>query len=184
MARGSEPGHGISAVRRRCQQHIDALDLRGPLDVAALAQRLAAVRDRPLHLLGLTQRGPGPTGLWVATDAADYVFYNDLTRRLHRDHIILHEIGHILLDHSASATLTKDTARLLAPNLDPDVVRRTLSRTNYSAVEEQEAEMFASLMMPRLDALLGADLAIEPDEVADTLRRFAAVFGFTEDADV
>jgi hypothetical protein len=59
-----------------------------------------------------------------------------------------------------------------------------LSRTNYSEVEEQEAEMFASLMMPRLEALLGADLAVAPDEIADTLRRFAAVFGFTEDPDV
>lgn len=174
----------ISGVRRRCQQHIDALDLSGPLDVAALSKRLAAVRGRPLHLLGLQQRGPGPTGLWVATDAADYVFYNDLARRLHRDHIILHEIGHILLDHRASATLTADTARLLAPNLDPETVRRTLSRSNYSEVEEQEAEMFASLMMPKLEALLGADIAVAPDEVADTLRRFAAVFGFTEDPDV
>ncbi|HJP75494.1 MAG TPA: toxin [Pseudonocardiaceae bacterium] len=177
-------GTDFAELRDRCQRRIDALDLTGPINVGILAGRLADRRGRPLHLLGISQRGPGPTGLWVATDQGDYVFYTDLATGLHRCHIILHEIGHIALAHRASATLTADTARLLAPNLDPNVVRRSLSRTNYSAVEEQEAEMFASLVMPMLDAPPGAVVPSPEDPVGETLRRFAIAFGFDEGTDV
>ncbi len=152
-------------------------------DVAALCRHVASARGRPLHLLDIRQRGPGPTGLWVATEKADYIFYSDLATALHRGHIILHEIGHMVLDHRVSAALTEATAELLVPNLNPDVVRRTLSRSNYSAIEEREAEIFASLLMPKVDTLpAGTVEPAVPDSVMATLRRFAVVFGFDEDS--
>ncbi len=46
----------------------------------------------------------GACGLWLGTDNADYVFYEARTAPLHREHIILHEIGHVLCDHHRSIT--------------------------------------------------------------------------------
>src|SRR3712207_8993175 len=35
--------------------------------------------------------------------SADYVFYDDRTSELHRRHIVLHEIGHMLFGHDDEA---------------------------------------------------------------------------------
>ena len=41
-----------------------------------------------------------PCGLWISVPAADYVFYDPDTSRLHAEHIILHELAHMLSGHS------------------------------------------------------------------------------------
>jgi hypothetical protein len=77
--------------------------------------------------------------------SADYVFFENATSPLHREHIILHELGHLLRDHAPKEIIDNRVLRLLLPTLDIDVIRRVMGRTSYSAVEEQEAEMIASL---------------------------------------
>ena len=79
----------------------------------------------------------------------DYIVYEAGTSRLHREHIILHEVGHLLSDHGTTTVLEPRTSRALLPSLDPDLVDRVLGRTHYSAAEEQEAELIASLILER-----------------------------------
>lgn len=51
----------------------------------------------------------------------------------------------------------------LLPSLDTTVVRQVLARTTYSAVEEQEAEMIASLVLAR-----GGSTAVPPPQPGDS----------------
>ncbi|GAA3434826.1 hypothetical protein [Kutzneria kofuensis] len=132
-------------LRRRCAEVLRDLGLPDSFDVPTLCAALSARRGRPIQQL------PVPNlfdvcGLWIATDTADLIAYEQHTSAPHQNHIVLHEIGHMLCDHYPATVSPAEQARLLMPNLDPNMIRRVLGRTGYSSVEEQEAEFLASLL--------------------------------------
>ncbi|WP_020659610.1 hypothetical protein [Amycolatopsis benzoatilytica] len=134
---------------RRLRKLLRGLDVPVPFEVGAFAERIAARRGRPIRLLpsaGLT----GVCGLWIATEAADLVFYEKDTTPAHQEHIVLHELSHVLCDHyPVSADLAAHAEDLL-PSLSPALVRRVLGRAGYSTEEEREAEMLATLIRQRV----------------------------------
>lgn len=86
-------------LRRRCRKLLKDLDIGPPLDVEQLCARLGEQRGKPIRLMPYPLEVPGPFGCWIATSAADYIFYQAETTKPHQDHIILHELGHMLADH-------------------------------------------------------------------------------------
>jgi hypothetical protein len=134
-------------IRRRCQALVADLDIPVPFDSWELCAHIATRRGRAIRLRAVTMPAGSPCGIWLSTASNDYIFYEAHTSRLHQEHIIVHEIGHVLCDHHATAALSPETSRLLLPNLDPALVNRVLSRGHYSAEEEQEAEMIAALIL-------------------------------------
>jgi hypothetical protein len=135
-------------VRRRCELILRDVETPEPFEVDAFARVVSRRRGRRLQLI---PKGTdlGPCGVWLALPEADYVFFEADTSGLHREHIILHELGHLLGDHQVSQVVDDRTLHALLPSLDLSMVRRVLGRTSYSAVEEQEAEMIASLVLER-----------------------------------
>jgi hypothetical protein len=126
---------------RRLRRILRDLPMPEPFDARTLCARVAEQRGRPMRLVpmsGLT----GVCGLWVATDTTDLLFYESDTTAPHQEHIILHELAHVLCDHYPSGL---DTQGLL-PSLDPAMVRRVLGRAGYSTKEEREAELLASMI--------------------------------------
>ncbi|AXB42862.1 hypothetical protein [Amycolatopsis albispora] len=135
----------MSRLARRHAALLRDLPLPVPFDVHALCEQVAARRGRPIRLLpmsGLT----GVCGLWIATDHTDLIFHESETTPPHREHIILHELAHVLCDHHPAA------GQALLPGLDPAMVRRVLGRAGYSSAEEREAELLASLIRQRATA--------------------------------
>lgn len=123
---------------------VDGLNLPVPFSVDALVDELARQRRRPIHLFALPPAMVlNACGLWIATDTHDEIYVEEKTTSLHRDHIVLHEIGHILCDHESGEDISP--ARLL-PDLSPELIERLLARTNYTSEQEQEAELVASLI--------------------------------------
>lgn len=139
---------GRRRLRRRCAALLRDLPTPVPFDARALCEQVAARRGRPIRLIPMA-RLTGVCGLWVATDTTDLIFYEGKTTPPHQDHIILHELGHVLCGHCPVSLPMAEQARLLLPDLDPEMVRRVLGRAGYSTVEEQEAEMLASLIRQR-----------------------------------
>ncbi|WP_327352788.1 hypothetical protein [Streptomyces sp. NBC_01304] len=96
---------------------------------------------------------PGPLGLWVDTPAADLIIYQQHTTRLHQDHIILHEVGHILANDDAEG-ITEDPddpaegwwAGML-PALNAASIRRVRKRCAYDSEEECEVELAATIVL-------------------------------------
>ncbi|WP_157777903.1 hypothetical protein [Nocardia terpenica] len=131
------------------------ITLPRPFSVQALCDSIARQRNRRLYLHPLSeQSGEGmPCGMWIATDAADHIFFEQKTSSFHRDHIILHEIGHILCGHNVVQLLEQDYPLLSDGKTDDSLVRRALGRTSYTTRQEQEAEMVASLILERATAL-------------------------------
>lgn len=140
----------------RCRNLADSVTLPEPFDAEAFTAALAAERGRPIELMQVSVPSSGPCGLLMSTDRADYILYPTNTTALHRRHILLHEVGHLLCGHVGSdagsdgIALDAAASKALMPNLSPELVRRVLGRTSYSAVEEQEAELLASLLAQRV----------------------------------
>ncbi|GAA4550743.1 hypothetical protein GCM10023192_76060 [Amycolatopsis samaneae] len=138
------------ALLRACEQIVSTVDIPDPFDVTAFVAGVAAVRGRPIELVPLAASRGTPCGLLAATDRADYVFYRTDTSPLHQEHILLHEMGHLVCGHTGSGELSEAIAAALLPNLSAALVRRVLGRTVYARRQEQEAELVASLIMHRV----------------------------------
>lgn len=136
-------------IRRRCQALVAELDIPVPFNAYTLCARIAARRGRAIRLRAVAMAVESPCGIWLSTADCDYIFYEERTSRLHQEHIVAHEIGHMLCNHHATTIFQPEIARLLLPSLDPKLVNRVLSRTRYPLAEEQEAEMIASLILQR-----------------------------------
>jgi len=120
-------------LRKRCRTLLRELDIRPPLDVRDLCARLAQRRGRPIRLMAHPLKVPGPFGLWFMTESMDVIFYQQQTTRPHQDHIILHEIGHII--------------DALTPDERPAETTRALRRTCYDSAYEREAELIATVIL-------------------------------------
>lgn len=165
-------------LRKRCESILSRLELTHPFSLDGLCDRIAEQRGRPIRLHPLPKEAAesGVCGLWVGTASVDYVFYEAQTTPLHREHIVLHEIGHILFGHNS---LEADEAG--GPGGDgwdaDSGAPVVLGRTNYTTRQEQEAEMLASMIRIRTGSV-----APHPAQGAgdgrDTLARLESAMGY------
>lgn len=171
---------------RRCRLLADGLTLPEPFDAEEFVASLAARRGRPIELMPVSAPTGGPCGLLMSTERADYILYPTNTTALHRRHILLHEVGHLLCGHVGSdagadgAAIDAAAGRELMPNLSPELIRRVLGRTTYTALEEQEAELLASLIAQRVvrdDGVREAPVPVEDSEIAGGMARLDTLFG-------
>lgn len=161
---GIARGRARSRLLRRCgdlAREIDqAIGVPSPFDLEEFIDRLAQHRGRPIELLPCTgdDLPAGVCGLWLVYSDRDVIGYPLAASRPHRDHIIMHEVGHITAGHAGSTStagpadghsITESALLALMPDLDPEMVRAVLGRSVYSAEQEQEAETLASLIMQR-----------------------------------
>jgi len=133
-------------LRRRCRKLLNSLDITPPLDVELLCARLGERRGRPIELVPYEIPVPGPFGLWIATPTTDYILYQRETSPAHQDHIVLHEIGHMIADHT-SDDQDDDLLTDLQLGVTPEYVRRALRRTSYDTEHEREAETVATIIL-------------------------------------
>ncbi|MFC4147268.1 hypothetical protein ACFO0M_13520 [Micromonospora mangrovi] len=87
--------------------------------------------------------------MWISLASTDYVFFEVNTSRLHSEHIILHELAHIISGHTLGVDIADSVLGGLLPDLDPTSIRRVLGRVGYTSEQEREAEMLASLVHAR-----------------------------------
>jgi hypothetical protein len=159
-------------LRRYCEEKLRSLAIPNPFDLNEFCTALGTDRGRPIVLVPVALPGRAACGMWAVTDDADYIFVQKQTSPLHQALIGLHEISHLLFEHTGSGVLNPQTERLLAPNLDPETVRYMLRRTHYSATAEREAEMLASLILSEVGAWAPTEpTAALPPEVTELVNR-------------
>lgn len=162
---------------RRLRRELRGLGLRDRFTVAQLAEALAHRRGRPLRLRPEPFPVAGLSGGLLMTRDIDFIAYQSNTTELHQDHIVCHEFGHLLAGHRTVTVTGDDALRLLAPNIDPAVVRRMLGRSCSAEHEEQEAEHLADLLMahhitrwtPRAEWVLPDGAPADVRNLLDTL---------------
>jgi len=137
----------LTSARRRCTAVLRDVEMPNPFDLTAFCDGLASKRGRRLHLHPFCPSAAGqlPCGIYLSVGDDDYIFFDGRTSPLHRDHIVLHEISHMLLGHTTDRGLLDTVGRLL-PSIDPRVLETVLARTSYSTEQEREAELLATLI--------------------------------------
>jgi hypothetical protein len=163
----------LKRLRQRCEARLRELELPVPFNLHAFCDALGARRGRPIRLCPATSLA-GPCGLWAAGTTDDYIFYEQATSPLHQEHIVLHEASHMLCGHRPARVSDDEASRLLFPDLDAAMVKRVLGRAAYSAVEEQEAELLASLILERAGRTGLAPARAADPEVAALVDRLEA----------
>lgn len=162
----------LKELRWRCEARLRALELPIPFDARIFCDMVAAKRGRPIVLRPVTSRA-GPWGLWVALPTADVIFYDLETSQLHQEHIILHEVGHLLCGHRPVPVADAEFLRLLFPDLRPESVQRVLRRASYSGDEEREAELLASLILERAECVPASRTLENDPRAAELLGRLS-----------
>ncbi|MFI1919341.1 hypothetical protein [Nocardia sp. NPDC020380] len=157
-------------LRRRCRRVLNDLEIRPPLDIVDLCRRMGERRGKPIELVPFPIPVPGPFGAWIATSTTDYILYQRETTRIHQNHIVVHEIGHIVAGHHSDEqddTLMRELSR--TSSLPPDVVRRALRRTCYDTAEEREAETVATIILEWASVLDGLAAGTSKDGAAERM---------------
>ncbi|MEU8461175.1 hypothetical protein [Streptomyces sp. NPDC029003] len=110
-----------------------------------LCRKLGQRLNRPVRLIPWALPIPGPFGLWMSRPHEEVIFYQEETTRVHQDHIILHEVGHILAEHEDDGAAGEDFPGL-GPDFPPDLITRGFRRTCYTEDYEREAELVATII--------------------------------------
>ncbi|WP_190824789.1 hypothetical protein [Saccharopolyspora pogona] len=160
-------------LRRTVRGLLRELDIGAPLDVRELCRRLGEHRGKPIQLVSYPLPVPGAFGMWFGTAAADYILYQAETTPAHQDHIILHEVGHIISDHGQDEA-DGDVWNQLFPDLPPNLVRRALRREGYGPAHEHEAEMVATVIKEWAELL--DRLQARPDRSSASSRTLQGAF--------
>ncbi|MDG4787129.1 ImmA/IrrE family metallo-endopeptidase [Micromonospora sp. WMMD1102] len=125
----------IDDLRRSISPLVETFALPRPWDLLGFLDTVGKATGRPILLLPTDTSG-GICGMWVETEQADYIAYEERTSLPHQQQIILHELGHILGRHPGKP-------------LDSSWVSGG-RRTPYNDYQEQWAETFADELLLRL----------------------------------
>jgi hypothetical protein len=166
----------VNRVLRDCEARLTELNLSVPGDIADLTRYLSRRTGRLIHLMPMEFRTPPLSGMWLALPAVDLVIYESDTTRTHQEHIIAHELAHIICGHNGRVPLDEDTARRLFPSLNPALVRDMLNRTEYADDHEMEAEVMASLILGQAQVPEARDAANPPPGTETALGRLERSF--------
>jgi hypothetical protein len=170
------------SARRRVQRLVAGLDIPDPYGIDALVEQVAAGRDRDITVVN-TRMPTGLSGAWVQTPERDFLFCERETSSLHREHIVLHELGHMLCGHRPLWSVEQELVTLLetdVPGLTSQAVRHMLGRSRPSSPVEAEAELFAWLVRQRVGGPAGPPAA--PGDADTPLTRLEEALGGGEPA--
>ncbi|SES42923.1 ImmA/IrrE family metallo-endopeptidase [Actinokineospora terrae] len=165
----------VKRLRRACEDRLAAFDIPADGDIHRFCAQVATRLGRDIDLIPMALRSTDPTGVWLSTRAGDYIVYESQTSTPHQEHIIAHELGHLLCGHIGDS-LDGAALDLLFPDIDPAVL---LARQNYSAVEEREAEVMAGVILAHL-ARTRRTTRTAPEDIARVHRSLGQVYPIPE----
>jgi hypothetical protein len=122
------------------------------LTVDGVVAHVAALRRRPIRvteLAGLS--GTATCGWWIAREHEDEIIVAPPLSDRHRDALVLHEVGHLILDHTGVVTASDNAAVALGngPTMptwraDDGVLRA--ERSHFDDPTEVAAELLADAL--------------------------------------
>jgi hypothetical protein len=167
-------------LRARCRRRVD--DLLGhtgvpdPWDINEFLDRLERHRRRGIDLCAISWSPGDSCGAWQQHPDHDVIAYAENTSGFHQDHIILHEVGHMISQHRGRCVFSQEQAQRIAPDLTPVALAHLLDCSGAQA-EEQEAETIAVLIHQRARIHPEPAIDVLPPAADERLARVAQIFG-------
>jgi len=144
--------------RKKSETLLNALDYDfNTFTVDNFIHHIAHEIERDIHYIPWPMP-PYMSGVWFTDleDGMEYVFIDDGLSGVHQTHVKLHELAHIIFNHKTLAVSKERIPEILTALLSDQereakmVVRSILRRSLYDGAEEQEAEMWASVILERV----------------------------------
>lgn len=161
-------------MRALCEERLESLPLPSPFTLEAMRQVVSADRGKPLHMGPIPDkaRAPGLFGASLALPDFDLVAYDPAASPLHRDAIVLHEFGHLLLDHEPRIELTIEIFAQFGGLVGPSAVTIMFGfgRGLYDDEQEQEAETFGNMILERVSEQSSTPEDTPISQLSDILR--------------
>lgn len=168
-------------LRARCRQQVNHLlghtGIPDPWDINEFLDRLELHRGRDIDLCAITWSPGDSCGAWQQHPDHDVIAYAENTSGFHQDHIILHEVGHMISQHRGRCVFSQEQAQRIAPDLTPVALAHLLDRSGAQA-EEHEAETIAVLIHQRARVRPQPAIDVLPPAADERLARVAQIFGF------
>ncbi|MGB7797376.1 MAG: hypothetical protein WBL53_14140 [Pseudonocardiaceae bacterium] len=168
-------------LRARCRQQVNHLlghtGIPDPWDINEFLDRLELHRGRDIDLCAITWSPGVSCGAWQQHPDHDVIAYAENTSGFHQDHIILHEVGHMISQHRGRCVFSQEQAQRIAPDLTPVALAHLLDRSGAQA-EEHEAETIAVLIHQRARLRPQPAIDVLPPAADERLARVAQIFGF------
>lgn len=145
----------MTSMEARFRDAARNVPLPSPWNLSAYLASVAAHRGRSISLQTvpagtLADIGCRGAGLWVARGHDDIIVYDASATDRNADHIILHEIGHMLFGHGKNGTAATPIAPTLAallPSISPAAIKHVLGRNDFGTDRERDAEVFADMTL-------------------------------------
>src|SRR5664279_257896 len=125
-------------LRGSAAEMVATVPLPQPFSMSDYLRRIEALRATRIFVepaAGLLPPG-APCGLWVHIDGTDFIFHAPSSSPAYVDHIVRHELGHLLWEHTGSAGLSEEYVARLLPDLDPAMAVKVLGRASYNTEQE------------------------------------------------
>jgi hypothetical protein len=116
-----------------------------PYTTAAFVETVGQARGKPIELVA-AHRLPRGCGMLLVTEQVDYIFYTGASP-LHCDHNVLHELGHLLLGHPLVDLHDVAALAVRFPDLSPALIRRMVGPVRFDQEQEDDADLFARLVV-------------------------------------
>ncbi|MFJ9418879.1 hypothetical protein ACIRPT_32690 [Streptomyces sp. NPDC101227] len=143
----------LRSVYDRCEGRLRDLGLDKPRDIGEIQAAAVSLTGRPVELVPFELNSTSVHGMLVSTEDVDYVVFRPGSSKLHREHVILHELSHLICCHEGAGGSVALQGTPLAVTGNPAAdggALRVLGRTGYEDIQEAEAEMMASLLGQRI----------------------------------
>ncbi|MFF4835173.1 secondary metabolite protein [Streptomyces sp. NPDC001315] len=153
-------------LRAQCLSNLAGVRIPDPFSLDEFCTELSKARGRDLFVQALPELGGTdvPCGLWIASESSDFIFHAAAVSEHHRQQVIRHELGHLLLEHDSSGGFS-DLLAALPQDIDKEAVASAFGRTAYSTQMEQDAELIATMLPEIFPDLLDAQRATSPDAI-------------------
>jgi hypothetical protein len=129
MASGATAANAIAEAVRR-------LPVPCPFTLHKFIRALRDCQPKPVELVAAPLGGTAPCGWLVRTDMVDYICYPTNTSWLHQLHIVLHEVGHLMLEHTGDGLALghsrSDTHNERAAEIFATMAARRIARVDRS----------------------------------------------------
>jgi hypothetical protein len=133
------------ATTHRYTTVVRELALSAPFAMDELGKRLEQRRRRTVRLLPMVMEPGTPSGVWIGTADADYLYYEEQTSPFHQAHIVLHLAARMVLGEGSGPAI--DTR--LVPDVSQRLIGLMLGTGEQNTVTHLEAETFAFLALER-----------------------------------
>lgn len=179
--RARRAANKASEVERRSRAFVEGLGLPAVDSVLDLAPFMEQLTGREIRLMPFVPDLSDPDslepvaacGAWMATDTADYLFYDEGVSPAYTDVVAGHEFGHMLRHRSSKKTLDVSSLGGLITDIELDTAQMVLGRTRFTEPDEYEAEMIGSLLQEHVrNSRAAVARAVKADDpIARTLLR-------------